>query len=195
MNAKDFIYQHLLQNPSIYPTKWHLLRTMLLTSSSPFIWNSNGSITTRHFYYEDQEIKEITEEDAIARIDFFYDIFKHDIKDYMSEHVKTITDVRYNLTINNIKNMKYSVLETDVPNDIIIDYNTFNISYKKILNETGKFIDIPKPAKTALIYNIPDNITDDWKQEIRIFYNAFIKPVITKFSYQPYYINNIITND
>lgn len=190
MKARDFIYQQLLNNPSKFPTKWHLLTEILLACPYYYGWN-NGEICCIDFFDDIISYKNFTEEKCIDNIDFFYDILRNDVKDYISKDITSAIEFNYNLVINNIKNMKYSVLETEVPNDIIIDYDTFTKSCQRILQQSGKYIKLPEPTRTALIYKIPDNITDDWKQEIIIFYNAVIKPAEEKYNYYPFHIKNI----
>lgn len=171
------------------------MTNILLESNSHFIWDNTGNITKDYFYYDDQELNEITEDEAISLHEFFYHNIRNDLKDITSKHIQLTVDYNYNKTKENIQQMKYSAIETELPEDFLIDYNTVNPSYKRILEMSDRYINLPDTTGYSSISNIPDNISEDWKNEIKIYYNAVIKPAMEKFSYKLYKkLPSFITN-
>ena len=168
MKAEETIKKCILSCPLIFKNKLEVYNHLFLTNGNGFKW-VNGELI------DDSLNNDYSLEDSIYDIlldDFKYDLLTSTVELY-SEYDDEATDKiieRFKSFNEKNFNLIKHVLSIDKLMDMSLDECEINNLYPL--------------CKYACILNIPDNITDDWKECVKKFYNFLMKstnPMVNEY--------------
>lgn len=164
MNAHDTIKQSILKYPSLYNNKLDVYDHLFLTNGNGFEW-VNGELVSK----ENENGSLYSTEDAIAKI------FSHTRLEERARSISIlfdfgdISDTEYfNKILFRLTDSLKREVEKVLPDNVERMMNDMSVIKDKGPVDNTNLYPLCKYAK---IMNIPDNVTESWKEALREFYN------------------------